>query len=579
MGANFQLTNNLIARFKATTILVTSTVYLLLITNSAQAQNSSPPAIPLPPQPPQPEPETLPPLEEILPELEQNTTPDNFDRTRDFNNTVFVKKFEIVGSTVFTPEELAQVLKPYTLRRLSFTEILAAQQALDRLYFARGYITSATFLPPQKLEDGVVTIEVVEGRVEAINIEGLNRLNSGYVRSRLKIATAAPLNKDKLLNALELLQIDPLIENLAAELTAGTRPGSSILELNLQEADPFDLTLSFDNYRAPSVGTDRRSIRLTHRNLIGLGDRFSVGYLNTDGSNSLNDLNYSLPFNPYNGTLNFRFDYTDNQIITQPFARFDLESENTIYEFTYRQPLLQKPTQDLAIGVTFSRNNSVTTLGGEPAQLSRGAELDGETNVSVLRFFQEYTQRDRDRVLALLSQFSLGIDVFDATINSSDLPDSKFLAWRGQAQYLQVLNSDFTLLLRADFQIANQSLLATEQFSLGGGLNVRGYRQDALLGDNGWFNSAEIRVTILRIPQGQISLQLTPFVDFGKVWNSDDLELDTNTLVSTGIGLRLQISDYFAARLDWGIPLVDLETQGDSLQEDGFYFSLELQPF
>ena len=39
-------------------------------------------------------------------------------------------------------------------------------------------------------------------------------------------------------------------DNLAAELTAGTRPGSSILELSLQEADPFDLTLGFDNYRA-----------------------------------------------------------------------------------------------------------------------------------------------------------------------------------------------------------------------------------------------------------------------------------------------------------------------------------------
>ncbi len=579
MGDNFQHTNNFLDRFKATTILVTSTVYLLFITNSAKAQDSSSPAIPLPPQPPQPEPETLPPLEEILPELEQNATPDNFDRTRDFNNTVFVKKFEIVGSTVFTPEELAQVLKPYTLRRLSFTEILTAQQAIDRLYFDRGYITSGTFLPPQKLEDGVVVIEVVEGTVEAINIEGLNRLNPGYVRSRLEIATAAPLNKDKLLNALQLLQIDPLIENLAAELTAGTRPGSSILELNLQEADPFDLTLSFDNYRTPSVGTDRRSIRLTHRNLIGLGDRFSVGYLNTDGSNSLNDLNYSLPFNPNNGTLNFRFSYTDSQIITPPFDRFNIESENTIYEFTYRQPVLQKPTVDLAIGLTFSRNNSATTLGGEPQQLSRGAELDGETNVSVLRFFQEYTKRDRDRVLALLSQFSLGIDVFDATINNEDRPDSKFLAWRGQAQYLQVLNSDFTLLLRSDFQIANQSLLPTEQFSLGGGLSVRGYRQDALLGDNGWFNSVEIRATILRIPQGQISLQLTPFVDFGKVWNSDDLELDTNTLVSTGIGLRLQISDYFASRLDWGIPLVDLDSEGDSLQEDGFYFSLELQPF
>ena len=582
MEDKFKLNQNA-GRFKIVKIPLISAIYLLLATDLVKAQNDTPP-IPLPPQPEPREPETLPPLEEILPELENPTAPDDSNTTiKDFANTIFVKKFEIVGSTAFTPEELARVLKPFTLKRLSFSEIIAAQKAIDRLYFERGYITSGTFLPPQKLEDGIVTIEVVEGTVEEINIEGLSRLNPGYIRSRLNIATDAPLNRDKLLNALQLLQIDPLIENLAAELTAGTRPGSSILELNLKEADPFDLTLGFDNYRAPSVGTDRRTVRLTHRNLGGFGDRFSVGYLNTDGSNSLNDLNYSLPFNPYNGTLNFRFNYTDSDIITPPFDRFNIESENTYYEFTYRQPLLQKPTEDVAIGFTFSRNDSAITISNEPQRLSRGADANGETNISALRFFQEYTKRDANRVIALLSQFSLGIDAFDATINDGDIPDSKFLSWRGQAQYLQLLGSNFTLLLRSDFQVSDRGLVPTEQFSIGGGLNVRGYRQDALLGDNGWFNSVEIRATVLRIPKWEASLQLTPFVDFGTVWNSDDnsddFELETNTLVSTGIGLRLQISDRFTSRLDWGIPLVDLDTEGDSLQEDGVYFSLEAKPF
>ena len=576
---NLRLSKNSLDKFEITKILLTSIIYLLLISHRIKAQNAPPSAVPLPPQPQPTEPETLPPLEEILPELEEPTTPDNSDTIEDFANTVFVNKFEIVGSTVFTPEELARVLKPYTLRRLSFSEILAAQKAIDRLYFERGYITSGTFLPPQKLEDGIINIEIVEGTVEEINLEGLNRLNPGYVRSRLNIATDAPLNRDKLLNALQLLQIDPLIENLAAELTAGTRPGSSVLELNLKEADPLDSTLSFDNYRAPSVGTDRRSIQLTYRNLGGLGDRLSVGYLNTDGSNSLNDLNYSVPFNSRNGTLNFRFGYTDSDIITPPFDRFNIESENTNYEFTYRQPVLQRPTQDVAIGFTFSRNNSVITLDGEPEQLSRGADIEGKTNISALRFFQEYTKRDANRVLALLSQFSLGIDAFDATINGEDEPDSKFRDWRGQARYLQLLSPSFTLLVRSNFQVSDRPLVPTEQFSVGGGLNVRGYRQDALLGDNGWFNSAEIRVTIARIPQWKASLQLTPFVDFGTVWNSDDFELNTNTLVSTGVGLRLQISDYFASRLDWGVPLVDLDTEGDSLQEEGVYFSLEVKPF
>ena len=349
--------------------------------------------------------------------------------------------------------------------------------------------------------------------------------------------------------------------------------------MSLTEADPFDLTLTYDNFRAPSVGTDRRQVSLTHRNLIGFGDRLNLGYLNTDGSNSLNDFNYTVPINGSNGTLGFRLGYTDSQIIEEPFDQFDIESENTNYEFSYRQPILRKPTEEIAIGLSFSRNDSSTTTEGRPFQLSRGAEIDGETHISALRFFQEYTTRNASQVLALRSQFSLGVNLFDATINEGDLPDSNFFAWRGQAQYLKLLSPDISLLLRSDFQASNRPLVPVEQFSLGGALSVRGYRQDALLSDNGLFNSAEVRATVARIPKWNTSIQLTPFLDFGKVWSSDDLTFDTNTLVSTGIGLRIQTSDYFAARIDYGIPLVDLDSEGDSLQEDGIYFSIELQPF
>ena len=252
-------------------ISIPASICWLLITSSVKAQ-TSPNVIPLPPQTEPRTPEVLPPLEEVLPRLETNpkTTPDPINSVP---QTVLVKKFIVKGNTVFTAEELAEVLEPYNLRRLSFPELLAAQQAIDRLYIKNGYITSGTFLPPQNLDDGFVTIEVIEGELSEINITGLNRLKPSYVRDRIAKATNAPINRDDLLNALQLLQLDPLIANLSAELTAGTTIGSSILELNLKEANPFDLTLAYDNFRSPSVGTDRRQVSLTHRNLIGLDDR------------------------------------------------------------------------------------------------------------------------------------------------------------------------------------------------------------------------------------------------------------------------------------------------------------------
>jgi hemolysin activation/secretion protein len=55
---------------------------------------------------------------------------------------------------------------------------------------------------------------------------------------------------------------------------------------------------------------------------------------------------------------------------------------------------------------------------------------------------------------------------------------------------------------------------------------------------------------------------------------------DSNTLVSVGLGLRLQLNDRLTARVDWGIPLVDISQEGEStLQENGIYFSIVSSPF
>jgi hemolysin activation/secretion protein len=55
------------------------------------------------------------------------------------------------------------------------------------------------------------------------------------------------LNQKRLLEALQLLQLNPLIQNISAELAAGTRPGTSVLEVNVTEAKTFNTQLVADN--------------------------------------------------------------------------------------------------------------------------------------------------------------------------------------------------------------------------------------------------------------------------------------------------------------------------------------------
>ena len=486
---------------------------------------------------------------------------------------IIVEKFEVVGSSVFSEAELSAVLAEYQNRPLSLSELYQARSAITKLYTDRGYVNSGAYIPPQELEDGTVTISILEGKLEDIKITGTNRLSPDYVRSRIEKNADVPLNVESLLEALQMLRIDPLIENVSAELSAGISPGTSLLEVEIEEADPFKITALLDNRRSPSVGTFRRGVGFIHSNLLGFGDGITFDYINTEGSDSI-DTSYTLPFNALNGTLRFAYGFSDNEVIEDPFTPLDIQSESEYYELGIRQPLVATPESEFALGISFSFQESKTQLLDTPFPLSNGADENGETKIGALRFVQEFVDRDDTNVFALRSQFSVGLDVFGATQNEEGVPDSTFFAWRGQSQWVRRLDEDFLFLLRGDLQLSSTELVPLEQFRIGGFDSVRGYRQDLALGDNGLFASAEVRIPLFHIRKIDGVMQLTPFFDVGTIWNTDDTEISDDFLASIGIGLNFTVGNNFNARIDWGIPLVDVDSQGDSLQEDGIYFTL-----
>ncbi len=520
-------------------------------------------------------PQPLPPPEELLePTLPTPTTPENIPGGL---QTINVERFEVVGSTVFSPEQLAKVLEPFTNRPISFAELFQARSAITQLYFDNGYITSGAYIPPQTLQGKVVTITVLEGGLENIQVTGTKYLNTNYIRRRIEIATIAPLNRDRLLQALQLLQLNPLISNISAELSAGTRPGQSTLEIQVTEAQSTTIQATIDNGRSPAVGSFRRNIQINEGNLLGIGDRVILAYSNTDGSNAI-DTSYALPLNSRNGTLNLSYGTASSRVIERPFDLLDISSESRYYDITLRQPIMQTPSQEFVLGISASRLESETSLLDIPFALSLGADEQGKTRISAVRFFQEWTKRNTRQVIAARSQFNLGVGALDSTVNA-ERPDSRFLSWTGQAQWVRLLAPETLLLVRGNIQVSTTSLLPLEQFSLGGLQSVRGYRQDLLLTDNGAFASAEVRLPVLRVSNWNAVLQVAPFVDVGTTWNAGIESPETNSLASVGLGLVWQQSDRFTARLDYGIPLISVSSTERTWQENGLYFSVFYNPF
>jgi hemolysin activation/secretion protein len=191
-------------------------------------------------------------------------------------------------------------------------------------------------------------------------------------------------------------------------------------------------------------------------------------------------------------------------------------------------------------------------------------------------FSQEWTQRSSNQVFGLRSQLNIGTDWFGATINNaSGEPDSNFITWQGQGQWVRQFAPDTLLLVRANVQLADRELLSLQQFGLGGLNNVRGYRQDRLLSDNGITGTIEARIPIFRIPQIQSVAQIVPFFDYGIGWNSGNHEeLDPSHLASVGLGLRWRFANRINAQLDWAFPLMNDDPTENSLQEKGILFSI-----
>jgi hemolysin activation/secretion protein len=496
------------------------------------------------------------------------------------SDRINVLQYEVLGSTVFSSLELAAVTQSFT-GQVTFEQLQAAQQAIDKLYLDRQYLTTGSYIPTGQtlaIDGAVVKIQVVEGRLEDIKVTGNQRLNANYIKARLAVATAPPLNNERLLEGLRLLQQDPLLENITAELSAGIQPGTNLLAIKIQERDSFIGEIATNNNRSTSIGSDQRRVQITEANLTGSGDSLTLAYGNTDGSNSI-DTSYSIPLSPQQTTLTVNVGGTNSQIIAEPFRSLNITTNSRYYEASLRQPLIrraqQDATQELAVGLTASKLESSSAIDGTPLPLSSGADVNGRTSVSALRLFQEYVQRDSSSVLSLRSQLNLGVDALGATVNNS-APDSRFVSWQGQGRWLKRWAADTDLVVQGRVQLADRPLVSLEQFAIGGQGTVRGYRQDALLADNGAFLSAELQLPISS-SVGSV-WQVTPFVDVGTVWNNAGANPSGNTLLATGLGLQWR-TDQFTARLDWGIPLINIPDRRNSWQESGFYFSVRYFPF
>ncbi|AGY59949.1 ShlB/FhaC/HecB family hemolysin secretion/activation protein [Gloeobacter kilaueensis] len=497
------------------------------------------------------------------------------------NQTVAVGRVEVTGSTILSAEQIAVITRPVEGQTLTREQILSSVVIpLTSLYIDRGYLTSRAELA--SVEDGAVRVRILEGTISRIEVEGTQRLNTSYVRDRVALAVSKPLNTSRLEDQLRLLRTDPLLANVEATLRRGEASDQSVLIVRVSEAPALATSLSFDNYSPPAVGSERGIASLAYRNLTGIGDTLAFGYSVSTGAANIYDVNYRVPLNPMDGTLALRFAATNTKITEPPFNTVGIAGTSELAEISYRQPLFRSFSEEFALSLGFTYQSGQTVIFSNlPTPFGIGPDANGVSRTSVFKFGQDYLSRDEVGAWLVRSQFSFGTGIFGATINGDSIPDSRFVSWLGQFSRLQLLGSGNALIFQGDLQLSFDPLLAAQQYILGGVQSVRGYRQNARQGDNGFRLSVEGRFPVVRNDAGQPVFQLAPFVEGGGVWNAGgnpNLLPDKRFLITAGLGFLWQALPGLNLRVDYGIPFVFLPDRGSNLQDNGFYFSLSYQP-
>ncbi|MES2355549.1 MAG: ShlB/FhaC/HecB family hemolysin secretion/activation protein [Pseudomonadota bacterium] len=514
-------------------------------------------------------PPVKPPVDFVLPRARE-IAPDSLSDGADLE----IRAVAFEGNHHIETGDLLAIAQPFIGRRLKAAEIEELRHRITRHYIGKGYVSSGAVLQEDAYHDGMLTFQIIEGRLENIRLSGEERLHASYIRDRLSLNDDA-LNINVLQERFRLLLTDPLISKMNARILPGSMPGTAILDVDITRARPYQLTFFTHNHHEPSSGSDAYGVSGWVRNLTGFGDMLDVTYQEGRG-NARSGLGWSVPVTRYGTLVELRYEEGDSSLIEEVFRSLDINSTFKSRELSVRQPVINMLLQQLNIGLTWSKRESSTTLLGTPFSFSQDAP-DGHSQVDVWRLSQDYWQRAEESVLVARSTFSEGRNNSAQDSGIPSVPERHYFVWLGQFQYArQVMDNDASVVARGFIQQTSNRLVSLERMAIGGVSTVRGYRENEILRDKGYAASLELHYPLSGRKAANRFLEAVVFYDDGAARNQNEAPVHLN---SAGVGITGQYK-HLSGELYIATPLKKLPSKGNGdLQDHGIHFQIRYDIF
>lgn len=477
-----------------------------------------------------------------------------------------IAQIRISGNTLFSGEELEKIVASYEGRESSFREIRELATKISYFYRAEGYSTSRAYIPPQRIENGIVNLQIIEGRVGNLFVEDNRWYRKNYYQSMFGDIEGKIFRYQDLERALYYLNQKPDIK-AKAYLIAGKTPGSSDIVIKTEEKFPLHAGYEFNTYGTKSTHRARHILNLENNNLIGMGDSLAASLIMAEEA-ALNGFNasYTVPLNQNRTILGFSGSYSDSLLI-KDLAPLEVEGESWSVIPSVTHFFKRNPQMELGVFSAFEIKDSQTTVREDKIHYDR---------MRVFRIGPRFNRNDRWGSLGIGTDIHWGIPEILGGSHRQDRLASRpnsggnFVYFSGNLSRTQKLPRSAFLLLKAAGQWSPVPLTSVEQFRLGGHSSVRGYPESESAGDRGYLTSAELLLPPYFLPQKwQIpftkktwykSTKLVLFYDLGKTFLEERAALTSKKdkfLMGTGFGVRFYLQRSLSVNFDLGFPIGD----------------------
>lgn len=457
---------------------------------------------------------------------------------------VLVKEFSISGAQQFPEAEIQTILAPWRGRLVSISELKQAVDAITDHYRDRGFLVRA-LLPDQDIQNGVVRITILEGKLGDIRIErqrGASHLSDADVRAHLtaRQRLGQIVRPDDLQRAISILNDMPGV-GASSLLEPGAREGESRLVVSIEDKPMLSGMVQADNAGSRASGEHRITLNGSLNSALGIGDQFQFSLNKTSGQ-TFGRVGFSLPV----GADGLRAAVSVSDLgyaYDQNATRYDGAARVAGGSLTY--PLVRTARRSVTASVNLDHkrfDNAVADVSiSDKTVAVATASLQGE-------WLDEWWGGG-----VLQAGLTLAGGRLDLSGNAADLASDQiangparqghFSRLQWSLTRLQRITAADTLALVATGQQTSDNLDSSEKFLATGPYGVRAYSSSEPSGDQGRQVSLEWR------HQFSDSFGVTLFKDWAR------LQRDRREHASTLAPNEFSLSGHGLA-LTWGKPSV-----------------------